>query len=220
MNKQQGFTILELMIASTVLATMLLLATTAMIGVGNLYYKGLTQSRVQANARDITNEIGQHLQLSDKAPDVAPPATVGPNTVYAYCFADVRYSYVLHQRVGNDVSHVLWRDDTPSAGCTPNTTILASPSGGTELVTNGARLTAFSITGSSPFQVKVGVAYGDPDLLCDTNTVGNCAAAASVMALTAAQWNNANIICKSIAGQHFCAAARLDTTVVKRLNGS
>lgn len=163
---QQGFTIVELMIATAVLATMLVLVTVVMVNIGKLYYKGINQARVQDDTRSITDQVAQQLQLTDQPPTTAP----GPHSTQAYCIGSVRYTYVVgvqlgvppHQAPnippsGSTYSHVLWRDINPTPGScfidpsdphtvTPVDLTQNTPSaGGTELVPGNSRLTAFCI---------------------------------------------------------------------------
>src|SRR5689334_11132650 len=117
--RQKGFTIIELMIATAILSTILLLVTVLMINIGNLYYKGINQARVQDNVRSISDEVAQHLQLGDSFSQAS-----GDNSEQAYCVGTVRYTYVIGVQIGKPApgasapayQHVLWRDDNPSPG--------------------------------------------------------------------------------------------------------
>ena len=60
---ENGFTIVELMIATTVLSVILLLASVVIIGIGNLFYKGVAQSQTQGDVRTIIDDVSQHLKL-------------------------------------------------------------------------------------------------------------------------------------------------------------
>lgn len=211
-SKQAGFTIIELMIATVVLATILLLVTGMMIGIGRLFTKGVNQSRTQANVRNITDELAQRLQYNNT--DVTGGTGMDSNTRY-YCVGTTRYTYVIGQKIGDVIGaqtlrHVLWRD-TPTGGCVRPTAgfmYLANPnpSGqGTEMIAPNSRLTAMCINCASgaltsPYTIQVGVAYGDADLLTSTN--------------------NINASCISQAGSQFCATAALTTVVVQRYTKS
>lgn len=210
MNKQErGFTILELMIATTVLAVILVLVSAMMIGIGNLYYKGVNQARVQDTTRTVVDDLAQHLQLSDSGPRAETTAVtvggVGGYTLKAYCVDNTRYSYVINKQIGTDVSkgqipHVLWRDDVPASGCDPADLSQPVPSaGGTEMIVANSRLTAFSISIASPYTISIGVALGDTDLL---------------------NFNGINTTCQGSLGQQYCATANLTTVVVQRITNS
>jgi prepilin-type N-terminal cleavage/methylation domain-containing protein len=125
-RSEDGFTIIELIIATAVLSIMLVLVTVLMINIGNLYYKGINQSRVQDSVRNITDSIGDQLKLSDKVPQQATSSTDGHT--HAYCIGDKRYTYVLGVQIGHGgldatghetnpaYKHVLWQDTNPSPG--------------------------------------------------------------------------------------------------------
>jgi prepilin-type N-terminal cleavage/methylation domain-containing protein len=213
---QTGFTIIELMIATAVLSTILLLATVIMISIGNLYYKGINQARVQDDVHSIADEVSQRLQLSST---VTPIRVTSPDgKTVAYCIGDKRYVFIIGEQIGTGMDtdgtthqsqHVLWRDKP--TGCPAITTNnwldtpTPSPSG-TELIAPNSRLTSFCISGSvagscipdtSPYTVSIGVAYGAIDLL---NNPGNISAT-----------------CKGNTGDQFCATASLTTAVAQRL---
>ena len=197
---QKAFTIVELMIATTILSTILILVTVMMVGIGNLFYKGVNQARVQDDVRTISDDVSQHLQLSDSP----PLASVSGDGTGVYCIGDTRYTYVLNQQIGSANPHVLWRDSNPTPGsCAATDGFLnnTTPSpDGTELIAPNSRLTYFNISLSSPYTISIGVAYGDDDLL---NLAG------------------LNTTCKGSIGDEFCSTATLTTTVVQRIaNGS
>src|SRR5665213_548059 len=170
---QKAFTIVELMIATTILSVILVMATVTMINIGNLYYKGINQARVQDSVRNNTDEVSQQLQLSVLPPEtplVNPvPAGDGIHQIYAYCIGATRYSYIKNSQIGSDaskhqVAHVLWRDAAPPSGCTQNTGLLnISLTGGTELIAPNSRLTGFTISLASPYSLSISEAYGDDD---------------------------------------------------------
>lgn len=218
LQKQRGFTIVELMIATSVLSVILLMTTVVMTGIGRLYYKGINQSRVQGTVRTVGDEIAQKLQLNTRVVQHFAPgsnaALVPDANLAAYCIGSSRYSFVTGVQIGTqkagagaEYKHVLWRDIIPtSAACTPLDLKSSSPGGaeGQELISPSSRLTEFSITGlggatppiESPYNVRIGVAYGDDDLL--TNPTSSSAQ------------------CSGSAGGQFCATASLDTRVVQR----
>jgi prepilin-type N-terminal cleavage/methylation domain-containing protein len=210
MKRQAGFTIVELMIATTVLAVILLLVTVMMTNIGNLYYRGVNQSRLQDDVRTVTGQISQNLELNDEIVSSANVANAygTTTTMYAYCVGDTRYSYVLNLQIGTGSAqskHVLWRDSYTKA-CAPIDLALAQPESGTNAGTNGIELvapnsllTAFSISSSSPFTISMGMAYGTTG----TNGVLNLTGISST--------------CKNGKGDDFCATASLTTTVVQRI---
>lgn len=208
MNSQHGFTIIELMIATSVLSTILLMASIILISIGNLYYKGVNQSSVQDNTRSIVDDVAQHLKLGVNVVSAVPMAQGSPtSTVSAFCVDNTRYTYALGVRAAQSTTlqHILWRDTIlPGATCMPalltapdpSTTNNGKPGTGTEISATNTRLTEFSVTTSSPYTVTVGVAFGDPTL--SSSAIGN------------------NVVCLGTNVDQFCSTAYLTTIVDNR----
>lgn len=235
---QKGFTIIELMIATAVLSTILVMVTVVMVNIGSLYYKGINQAHIQDDVRSVTDEIIKNIQLNDQPPSAA----AGPVSTQFYCIGRVRYAYVLGAQIGHAAPgtgtvyhHVLWRDTNPTPGSCPTQIDPSNPSSpqinltdanlasadaannGTELMTSNSRLTEFSMTTDSPSVVVVGAAYGDDDLLCNPSLVpGSCNNAAAM-----ANWADysGDVRCKGLKGKQFCSTAHLSASAVKRVAG-
>jgi prepilin-type N-terminal cleavage/methylation domain-containing protein len=214
-GNQNGFTIIELMIATAVLSTILLLVTTILISIGSLYEKGVNQTLVSDDARTIADDVTQSLQFND-----TPPVQVnGGASTFAYCINTTRYTYILDNTIDtNSYQHILWRDTLPAntACSTVNLQLTTPSSNGTELISPGSMLTYFcidgvtasdnpepvcpvggsSLPGNSPFVVSVGVAHG---LTTDLNLAG------------------LSSTCKGRIGEQFCATSSLTTTVAQRI---
>lgn len=227
-SNHDGFTIVELLIATAVLSIILLISTVLISNIGNLYYKGVNEARTQDDTRAIVDEVTQHLELSQQAPTTSAPTTPGYGTVAAYCTDNTRYTYVTGPKIGNPYPlgssgrpflHILWRDKFPSGNaCLPADLTSPTPSnhhGGTdgvELIGPNSRLTSFCIAGlsatpanpctsagGSPYTISVGVAFGDDDLL---------------------NLNGLASTCKGNVGDRFCATASLTTTAAQRVQGN
>ena len=135
--RQRGFTIVELMIALSVLSVILVMATVILINIGALYSKGVNGANLQNAARNIVADVSANLQFSGTQPaactlnlnattcsdKLIPPtplllSTGVPVPIYTYCIGTTRYTYILNQELGTDQStsppvtiyHVLWRD--------------------------------------------------------------------------------------------------------------
>lgn len=80
-RNSEGFTLVELMIATSIFSVILLLLTFGLLGIGQNYYKGRNSVRTQDTARRIMDEISQAIQFSAEPP--SPIITVGtpPNEV-------------------------------------------------------------------------------------------------------------------------------------------
>lgn len=228
-NIQHGFTIVELMIAITVLSTVLLIVTIGITRIGQTYYRGIAQTNTQQAARSILDDVSQSIQFSGFTSVNVDSSSVGvsgqPFPVKALCIGKQRYSYVLDYQQTDTTSdvptkqslHGLWRDviNIPSnckalnlAQNIPTTIPPAIDPGldGREMLGYKMRLTKFNVTGSGLpaglFKIDVTVMYGDEDLI-DVPPSG---------------WESAT--CKpsnSFIGAAFCAKAELSTVVGKRL---
>ena len=121
-----GFTIVELMIALSVLSVILVMTTVVLIQIGALYVKGVNAANLQNTSRIIVADVSASLQFSGNAPasctvngagtscDANPPTgasytnpqsyTTGSVSVsvHAFCIGTVRYSYVLDSEQGTD----------------------------------------------------------------------------------------------------------------------
>ena len=206
-SNQSGFTIIELLIASVILSVMLVMVTVIMIGIGNLFYKGVSQVKVQTAVRNITESVSHDLEYTDGSDGVVQnPALLvtAQGNIETYCIGKTRYTFMRNHIVGTNPVHALWRDTLPDANCpAPHATDLdaAGATGGTngtEMLPPNSRITEFNIGSAvSPYPLKVSIAYGD-----DTLTRGE----------------GMNTTCKSGKGDHFCATAKLQTQVLQRIN--
>jgi prepilin-type N-terminal cleavage/methylation domain-containing protein len=229
MKKQQhGFTIIELMISMTIFSLVLMLCLAGIMHITKMYYRGVTQSRVQEKARSVVDEIAESIRYTPagssvvlqssggpdpivNGPEVAPTA---PDDTNYLCVGSKRYTYAIDRQLKSSPSadtqlkqkkHVLWVDDI-NGMC--NSTVAnfgtnTDPLSGQELLSENMRLTIFEVVPGSDvgtFTIRVGVAYGDNDLL-EINPV-----------------DNSYKSCKNaVAGSEYCATSNVSLTVEKRL---
>ncbi|MEK7594125.1 MAG: prepilin-type N-terminal cleavage/methylation domain-containing protein [Patescibacteria group bacterium] len=176
-HSQKGFTVLELMIATAVVSVVLLMVSVIMINIGNLYYKGITQSKIQDNTRSITDDVAQRISLSSAIPKWLN-STDG--NLHAVCIGDTRYTYILGKQIKKAPSslqtrHALWRDTVSAGSCpTPDTANLVlmpandidtaaligggapaygqvyQGTNGSELLSPNSRLSNFEVRGLGP----------------------------------------------------------------------
>ena len=204
------------MIATTVLSIMLVLISVIIINIGNLYSKGINQSKVQDNARSIVDELVQGLQINNPG-----SVQVGANAI---CINNVRYSYVLHQQLAPN-QHVLWRDVPSSLGsaCPSANLSLPTPTTGdqgTELMIPGTRLANLTVqktqnpNGEWYYVITFREVFGANDLLCSPTATptNDCNLTTTSTAL-----NNTDLQCKGFAGEQFCAVSALTTTATARV---
>jgi len=230
-RSQKGFTIIELMIATSVLSVILLLVTSMIIGIGTLFYKGINQSRIQDAVRTTTDQLSKQLQLAGVQPSHGVDS--GDPNVNVYCAGDTRYTFILNTPIGGQVdsniptsptgpnyAHVLWRDNI--TGCDDKTGAdlkNANPNhadgatNGSELVTPNSRLTAFCIGTIQTNGTTTTCNYARENLTSPYSvSIGMVYGADDLLNLA-----GINTTCKGVTGDQFCATASLTTTVVSRL---
>lgn len=216
-DNQAGFTIVELLIATGIFATILLGATFSLLQISKMYYKGVISSRTQEATRNVIDNVTRPIQLEGESP--SPPVTSGTQGVF--CIGSYRYSYIINRQVGGSgadaIQHALWRDkitsDVPRAtACgtlldlnTFDPTAAANSHGtdGEDLLGDSMRLKQFTIApvggpDVTSWSVEVAVLYGDRDLMSpDTGDPDTCKG--------------------GIAGSQWCALAQYSTQVTKRI---
>jgi len=205
-SREHGFTVLELMIATTVFAVILLVIAAGVISFTTSYYKGVTSTKTQATTRAVIADLSQAIQLST---GVNLGLTGGDGT-RGICIDNTLYSYRIGQEIvdsapGADQGyHALVKDPSfgacaagPSASQWGSSTL---PSPLRELLGKNMRLGVLDVQnpgGGDLYTIHVRIIYGDDDLLTSTT------------------WPTTT--CKSGAGSQFCAVSDLTTSVVRRL---
>ncbi len=203
----RGFTIVELMIATLVFATILSIITAGVISFSNRYYKGVNASDTQNTAQTALDTITQAIQFGTGA---VVTARLGDGF---FCAGGLNFTFAKgEQYTGQPGQHGLYV--SPDGGTCSG----AQTTGGRQLLAKNMRITnlAVSPTGSSGlYSVELTIAYGDNDLLCNAAVPGDCTG--STLHTDADLANMPNVTCRSGAGSQFCAASRLMTTVQKRV---
>lgn len=168
-HSRAGFTLVELMIASSVFSVMLLVLASAVVQVGRQYYKGIIAARTQEVARSISDDIARSIQFGGA--NVVTLASSGASS--GFCIDNRRYSYVVGREVGPGVTR------TPRGLVVDqviNCTGLAAQDLGGGGVVGRDLLPAGMRLGQTPapdntglpagtYKVAVTVAYGDDSVL-------------------------------------------------------
>lgn len=222
----KGFTILELMIAVTVLAVLLLITSSAVIAMSRQFYKGLAKSRTQQVARNISEELATNIQYSTSEPRFLGLSANGE--VEAWCIAERSYLFVEGKQLGSNPTTqsagVMLRGPDCNLPSSIPDTLTPGPNQ-VELVGEGMRLADLDIcpsnttdpddpcyaTSDDVWTVKVRIVYGDNDLVCSP-AAGDCEDTTISLNQRAGDLN-----CKLQTGNQFCATAEYQATVVRRL---
>lgn len=217
--RQDGFTVIELLIATIVFTVVLMLVTTGVIHFSNEYYKATNASATQNTVRTVSEDITQSLQFGNT---FASSQNTGVG-MSALCIGTKKYWY----RAGVPYEGELtsgapglyvtnWQ--SPTDPTCDNSAASFPTSGGVQMLQENMRITSFSITPPSPtYTVSLRVAYGDNDLLCSPNGAKNCASGFGPYNTPIAKYGN-DISCRSTKGSQFCAVSNITAAVGKRVD--
>lgn len=230
----RGFTIVELLIATSVFSLVLLGALAGFLQIGHLFYKGVSSTNTQSVANQIIQDISGNFQTNGSfsripaaGTQVMPVGDQGnsdPNYAY-YCVGDTRYTYNINHMLdvsastnysapGSGGNFGLLKDVLPgSSGCaTPCTTdtSVSCPAGAVrfknpvEMLGDKMRLTEFEIA-----PVSSGSNFYNVTLVV---AYGEDDALAN-------KDNPDTIGCDSSSGiQQYCSVSRMDTSLYKGYN--
>ncbi len=209
-RSQSGFTILELMIATSVFSIILLVVAAGIISFTKQYVKGITTSNTQAVARSVMADVVQNVQFSGGS--ISGDTTVNPAQV---CIGNTAYYYVRGQQV-TGTQHGLVKDNSPCSSDGIDLSHL-TPATQHELLNQHMRLAEFSFSqpdsSSTNAQITISVVSGEYDMLTDKN--GNSLHSESGAPSDSFDWPS--VRCKAGAGSQFCAVSRLTTFVQGRI---
>lgn len=201
-RREAGFTIVELLIATTVFATVLVLITSGIIQVTSTFFKGDTESNTQQVAVAALNAVSQAVQFNGGT--VSFKTTGSGDTI---CIGTEQFSYWPGVQITSS---------TANSGLIENTGVNCNVAGnpstsGRQLLANNMRLSNLSVqcissaalcasttTGGQLYQIDIRVVYGNTDLLKNpTATDASCNGV--------------------ISGQQFCAVSDISTIVSERI---
>lgn len=228
-SSQQGFTIVELLIATTIFSVMLLIIAGSIIQIGRLYYKSLTSSRTQETARTIISDISEAIQFNSGdvvGTNVITLNNIGDPFSRGICVGSRLYSYRLGQQQVNNTHAMVVQNMASDCTSTRAQNLSTGPVAGFEMLSDKMRLTKMQVIplAGDTYRVLVRVVYGDADILCNPaappNGIYGCTSQ-----LQRTDLQNATLIqttpdvsCKNIrSGTQFCSASELSKIVKRRL---
>jgi prepilin-type N-terminal cleavage/methylation domain-containing protein len=210
----QGFTILELLVATSVFTIVLLVVAVGAVSFTNSYYKGIASSKTQAADRNIIASLAQSIQFGKSLVPVSSGSVAG------FCIDNTLYAYVVGQQVTDSApqvaKHQAYHGLVQSIGGSCSAGIPANiaaalgapgsinlPAGARELLGQRMRISALTISQvGSLYTVHARVMYGDDDLFIPV--IG-----------AVPSWSQE--LCAGKSGSQFCAVSDLTTTVQQRL---
>jgi len=192
-----------------------LVVATAILQISRLYYKGLTEAKVQQTARSVADLISQSIQFNG-GNVTTTPASPTPGNSYAFCVGNTQYSYTTGYQLNDSPGatqtyHALVANDV--SGCsssTPAQNVRNSGILGRELLAPGMRLAHLQVTSPSTgfYVVSIRIVFGDDDLVYSPSSPANPSG-----------YQASDAACRTniVAGTQFCADSDVVTTVVKRV---
>ncbi len=213
-----GFTIVELMIATLVFSTILLVVTVGVLKFTSAYYKGVNASTTQVTARTISDKVTQAVQFGSAT--ITTSTVPSNNSLRVFCAGGYEFAYTPAIKYGGtttitDAGVYMMPMSGPSCSTPP------SLSGGQQLLGKNMRVTDMELVsqGNSIYTFSLTVAYGDGDLLCtpDDSTNINCNTASTESIAKANLPGVQKVACKLQAGNQFCAVSSVNVSVQKRI---
>ena len=196
-----GFTIVELLIATTAFSVVLLLSLTAFLQIGQIFYKGVTITQTQQATRKIYDDITSSYHASN---NVTPQNSASGGRQY-FCVGSSRYSYILGKKVDQATENTttnfgLIKDKLPGGSPCANPFdapgIVPIQPVHDELLGNNMRLSNVLLVpiSSTLYHIDVTIAYGEDSVL---NNAGSMSPDCQ----------------KSLSNARFCSVSKLSTAV-------
>lgn len=234
MRRRQGFTIIELMIATSVFSVVLITVVVGVMAFTRAYYRGVNSGNTQTVARNVVSEISQSLQFGNSLQTL-------PN---GYCINGHAYFYSLGYEIGgtgstggihalvagsncpqndspfNDIHNKCLAGTTCGGGALP-LQVAGGMDNQRELLSSRMRLVSFNVDESDAedgiYDIDVMVAFGDDDLLCGSKAPFDSTGCAQNPATFV---NDPKLHCRDGDGDQFCAVVHLTASVARRLQPS
>lgn len=223
-KKAGGFTIIELMVASTVFSVVVLGVAYGIMGISKQYQRSMNISRTQAAARELLDNFSESMRYNSGG---GPSGVAGSNTQYR-CMSNKQFIFTPGRKKisgspGNtETKNAVLIVNRPAGSCPVPADVYntGKPAGAEELLGSNMRLAYFNVSNlaASLYTISIKVAYGDDDLLCSNTAVaGSCDSGAAAMPADKSNFFQADLRCKAGAGSEYCAVSGLTATVNVRL---
>jgi prepilin-type N-terminal cleavage/methylation domain-containing protein len=196
LRRSRGFTLVELLIATSIFSVFLLLITTMIIRIGQIYTKGLVTTQTEEAARAISTEITRAVEFSSSTPSFTSPSGSTPGHI---CAGSSRYSFYLHQELVDNSPASDQRTDVLTADTSASCPGGAASTRVRELMPVRTRLLKLNLTLTGAlYTLTIRVGYGDKEGFDD--------------------YTSPNAVCLNEASTSaFCATSELTTSFQKRL---
>lgn len=194
---QKGFTIIELMVATTVFSLILMVCLASFIQVSRMFYKGYNMARTQEATRMVAESIADDIRFAQLPPTVPAPDY--------FCVGLHRYKFDFGNHMGDApwdlaTNYGIVRENIVG-GC-PSPTIAGSGSAEEEMLTEGMQLNRFNVSCANKrclVDIHV-VFYGvETDVFTPSATDSNAQCTGS------------------LSGSQYCATATFTNTILQSL---
>ena len=235
----KGFTIVELMVATSVFSAILLISLAGLIQIGRMYQKGVTSSQTQETARGVMDEITQAIQFNGgnvKEPYIISPATdiprgpeiavtaadVSKNAVGYFCIGTTRYTYSIDRKQSPTNSNVVASKEIKHAMWVDEPTICADAAQPTDVLPNIVDLTADLPTPKGRDMLSDNMRIVKLNIIRPALTVGvwqvQLTIAYGDSDLLVLNGAGDSFLCKGTSvGAQFCSVSELSTIVKRRV---
>lgn len=214
--QNKGFTIIELLIATSVFAVILLILTSGIMQIGRVYYRGVTGAQTQEVARSVVDDVKEAIQLSGGTVNLG---LSGGGYSAGYCIGSRLYMFNQYRQLTTTSGPALTSENVTN-GCGSVTSL--PPAGPitnqAERLNQKMRIANFSVAsaGGNLYNITLRIVTGDNDMLCSPTYPGNTCASGTMP--SAAELNRPDLRCKGVKGMQYCAVSEISTTVTRRVN--
>lgn len=179
----QGFTVIELMIATAVFSLVLLVSLIGFLQIGQIFYKGLAVTQTSQAARQLGDALKQDIAFNASANGISVQTASSPGgQVQYFCAGPNRYTFKQGVKLDSATENIsagkfgLVKDSLTTTGCPapygPGSVGFSNP---TELLGNKMRVSQIVVNQLAPpndklYNLSIRVVYGDDDVLTDLNT--------------------------------------------------
>jgi prepilin-type N-terminal cleavage/methylation domain-containing protein len=103
-KNHSGFTIIELLIATTIFSIVLVVIVASFLQIGRMFYKGVSINNTNESTRALVDDISTDVRLADSPNIPQGVETVAGVTKKYFCVGQHRYTYILNKQVKDSVA--------------------------------------------------------------------------------------------------------------------
>ncbi len=101
-ERSEGFTIAELLIATTIFSMILLVILASFMQVGRMFYKGISVNNTNDATRNLVDVVAANVRQGSDPKDIKTDTANGPNGPQYFCVGSHRYTARTGVKVGAD----------------------------------------------------------------------------------------------------------------------